>query len=209
MRGAAVAGTVILVSVLLAACAEPVQVTVRPVEVIEDHPTQVKLLPNIKAEGLTDWFFHCRPKIELDSQVNGNQAKVTVIGVNMEVGLTIREQVVAAASPELKAHEKGHATICKRLYSGANALCQELCRGIIGKEFTGEGANPTEAVEAAREKAAHEICEQFLQQTARRADVISEEYDRITVHAQSNLAPSVAIDQAFKEEAKPVPSKRL
>jgi hypothetical protein len=186
-----------------AGCGPAVKVTSHPPDLVIEHPKQlINIGGNRRADGLTEWFFHCRPQIDVDAVVNESASypvvTATVRGAQLEVGLSVKQRLVQPAAPQLIAHEGGHLQICKRIYADAEAVAERACRDLIGKQFTAEGTSRQLAIEAAKEQASRELCRAYRSQTARRADAVSNMYDNITAHAQLSISPQQAIEEAFR-----------
>lgn len=192
-----------LLCLCLSGCAQPAKVVAHQPELEVQYPPKIYLANQREAGGLTLWFYHCRPQFKVDAQMadSGTQATITIRGVTMEIGLSIRELLPANPSKAVLEHEQGHIEICRRIYAQAPTIAREASQTMIGKQFSGGGHSQQEALTAARQAAAHDLCELYSAQTARRADALSAEYDRITFHGIAKVPPAPVVDEVFREES--------
>jgi hypothetical protein len=197
-----------MLAVLLILCCsactqqENVNVITHKPEMTVEHPAEIPLADMQKARGLTQWFFHCRPQIKYDSQVDqSGHATITVRGVTMEIGLSIQQLLPEKSAADVQAHEQGHADVCKRIYADAPAIARECSQELIGKQFSGDGQDTQKAISAAVSAATKSLCENYSSQTANRAQVLSGDFDRITMHGLAKITPSEAVDQVFQQES--------
>ncbi|MCA9804277.1 MAG: hypothetical protein KC777_20045 [Cyanobacteria bacterium HKST-UBA02] len=102
------------------------------------------------SEGLTKWEFKCPAEVDyqlvddVDDQ-GGSFVRIKVTGVRVNLSLPITVYLPENPSEELKMHEAGHVEICKRVYADGEARAEEVARSLVGKVYSGTGADKTTA----------------------------------------------------------------
>ncbi|HEY9789315.1 MAG TPA: hypothetical protein V6D22_02880 [Candidatus Obscuribacterales bacterium] len=191
---------------------DPVRIIAHPPESNVLHAKNIQIDSKHPAQGLTVWYYHCRPQIKFDSRIDKvhHEVNATVRGVTLEVGLTIKQMLPQAASADVVAHEDGHAEICRRVYRDAGAIADECSRRLLGKQFSGGGTTDQQAMAAATAAAQQALCQDYASQTSARADALSAEYDRMTLHGAAKIVAAKAVEQVFNDEPKHVaPSQKV
>jgi hypothetical protein len=192
----------VLVSfVLLTACAETVTVTPHEPDLSVEKGPAVQLGPGRRAEGLTQWYFHCKPELKYTSSFDPEKHNVTVAvtGAKMEIGLSMKQRITGT-NDHVSKHEQGHVDICKKIYADAPAIARGCCLDMVGTYLNAVGVDEKQAAAAAVAIGKQELCRNYLDKTSARVDRISDIYDRISAQRKST-PPEQALKEAFAEEA--------
>lgn len=160
--------------------------------------------------GVTKWKFECpcQVKFKVIEKMNeggGSFVRVKITSVKANLSLPITMWMPDTPPKGLKVHEDGHVRICKKVYEDAEVTAEKIAKGIVGKEYSGNGENMKRACQLASGIAAVDFSNAYEVQVAKKAQVISEIYDYL---CQFNKDPDeVLVDKAFTyyEHGKPRP----
>lgn len=158
--------------------------------------------------GLTKWEFKCPAEIDYSvvdkiDDKGGSFARVKVTGVRVKLELPITVWLPENPSESLKMHEDGHVEICRRVYSEAKGKARSMAQDIIGKVYSGTGANLESACSLAINIPMVEFSGRYETEVARKAQDISEIYDYLNKY--TDIADSELVEKAFAtyEQGKP------
>lgn len=160
------------------------------------------------SEGLTRWEFKCPTEIdytvieEVDDQ-GGSFVRLKVTGMRVNLSLPITVFLPENPSDELREHEAGHVEICRRVYAGGQAKAEELARTLVGKVYSGTGADRKSACALAVNLPLVEFSSLYETAVARKAQDVSEIYDYLDKY--TDIPESDLVEKAFStyEEGKP------
>jgi len=207
---APVFAALILIGSLLstdAAQAQEVQVSVEP-EAYSVQYFDPKHLPNpppplpAGEQAVTDWKFHVGTHFNFailrhDEKPGACQILAKITEDQLILKLQIIIYLPTGANPKLVAHEEGHRRIVQTIYKDAYAITNECGNSILGKEYSGAGADKAAAEHDAVAKMSKEVSACIMQKMNARCARVSEEFDRITGHGNKPIAVDEAIGQAF------------
>lgn len=181
---------------------EPVSIEVKPLTVEKKlYAVGDALKASGAEEANTKWFFHCQTGFDATERWLGDSTapvvELTVVSARIGLSLPVIVYLPDNASTRLKEHEDGHVEICRRVYAKASPLAQDIAKNMIGKTFSGRGANKEEAKEAALRRAGEYFCGSYTKQTADVVDAVSARYDEITDHSRASVDSQLAVEQAF------------
>lgn len=152
--------------------------------------------------GVTEWFYHCRPRFEHHVETSKRNDETFAAVVRIEkVAMVLDLTVKTRCGPKeiTRRHERGHVEICRRIYESlAEKAARRSCQSAIGRQFAGSGRSEKEAIGAAQAAAARFICRQYTRDTASLAEQVAKAYDDITEHGRNKVDPDRAIEQAFR-----------
>ncbi len=174
---------------------EPVIATkyLKPNEIISE------LGPDTKAR--CDFRFELESYMDYDilekAQDNGScLVRLKISTVHARLTLPIEILYPPAPDEKTRAHEMGHATICKRVYLQASSAIKEAAKPVLERTYTGQGANLDEALGEALQIAVNELGEDYNLNTSMVARDIFEIYDFLELGENSNSNDSV--EESFK-----------
>ncbi|MGD9681313.1 MAG: hypothetical protein AB7W16_09020 [Candidatus Obscuribacterales bacterium] len=152
------------------------------------------------SEGLTKWEFKCPTEVDyevvedVDDQ-GGSFVRVKVTGVRVKLSLPITVYLPENPSEELKVHEAGHVEICKRVYADGEAKAEEIARSLVGKVYSGTGADKTTACMLAVNLPLIEFSGLYDSAIARKAQDLSEIYDYLDKY--TDIPEKDLVEKAF------------
>lgn len=126
---------------------------------------------------------------------------VRIDAVQITLHLDIREWVSDASGQKILAHEDGHRIISEHFYDHADAVAAELAHQSLGKIFTADGSDPTDAARKSLTTAARALADAYMQAVRDRSQRVQAAYDKITAHGTNSIDEMDAINQALKEIA--------
>jgi len=109
------------------------------------------------------------------------------------------------ATEKLKEHELGHDTVYAAIWNqSAHKIADNVLRDMVGRHFSGEGADEAARQASAWGKAGDELCRRMngvTDQIVQRMGVVSNRYDQITDHSRNPIESQAGAFQALKEQA--------
>ena len=150
-------------------------------------------------EGLTQWFFHCLPEVDIIADKGkkipgGYSVSVSIHKVRIVVSASVSLYLPVHASPALVAHEQGHVQICKSIYSESALAAQTCGRDLLKRTFVGNAGTQAAANEQATEVARKWFCRKFMALTEDRVQKLSIQYDALTDHGRASIPSSEAVN---------------
>lgn len=171
-------------------------------------PKMPKLTP--PESGVCDFDFTISPK--LGYTVSNNRGTVVEIIVDewdIETTLDVRIWTARGSPAKLLAHEDGHRLICEYYYQNADFIAREVAEPLIGRTFTGRGANRQAAEADATRQAIAALSDEYMNRTRVRASAAQRRYDRLTAHGTRPIGEAEAIAQIVREDPEPSRASRL
>lgn len=152
------------------------------------------------SEGLTKWEFKCPTEVDYQVVENvedqgGSFVRVKVTGVRVNLSLPITVYLPESPSEELRVHEAGHVEICKRVYADAQSRAEEIARSLVGKVYSGTGADKTTACALAVNLPLIEFSGLYDSAIARKAQDLSEIYDYLDKY--TDIPEKDLVEKAF------------
>lgn len=155
--------------------------------------------PDIKAR--CDYKFVLETFMDYDilekAEENGKcLVRLKISTVHARLSLPIEIYYPPSPDEKTKAHEMGHAAICKRVYESAPSVLKEAAKSPLERIYTGQGKNEGEAIGEAIQIAVNELGEEYTFNTSDVAKDIFEIYDFLELSENSNSNDSV--EESFK-----------
>lgn len=155
--------------------------------------------PDTKAR--CDYKFVLESLMDYDilEEVNENNKCLIRLKIStVHASLSLPIEILYPPSPDerTKAHEMGHATICKRVYKNASAAIKDAAKPLLERVYTGQGANKEEALDEALQIALNELGGEYNMQTADVTKDIFEIYDFLELGENTNSNESV--EESFR-----------
>jgi len=113
--------------------------------------------------------------------------------LDISTHLQINIFTLAGAPSKLRAHEEGHREISEHYYRNAEDAVRAAARPLIGRMFTGEGANRKSAEQHAMRQITTALEEGYMTRTRIRSMAANERYDEITQHGLNAIDEAEAI----------------
>jgi hypothetical protein len=160
--------------------------------------------PNFDA--FTLWFYHCFADFQtedehVDDTAGASSVRLKIKSLQVRLSCPVTVWMSHDASALVRAHEKGHVFICRKIYDIAPAVVREAASGVVGMSFNGMGSNIGEARRMAVAQAEGEIAQAFRDKVVGRADQISINYDRLCYDEIARNDQSEATQQKNAEES--------
>ncbi len=134
--------------------------------------------------------------IENVEENNKFLVRLKISTVHARLSLPIEIFYPPTPDERTKAHEMGHATICKRVYSSASDAIKEAAKPLFERIYTGQGSSKAEACEEALQIALNELGSEYNINTADVTKDIFEIYDFLETDEHSNSNDSV--EESFR-----------
>lgn len=122
--------------------------------------------------------------------------RLKISTVHARLSLPIEILYPPAPDERTKAHEMGHATICKRVYSSAQGAIKDAAKLLLERVYTGQGASKEEACDEALQIALNELGSEYNINTSDVTRDIFEIYDFLETDEHSNSNESV--EESFR-----------
>lgn len=180
------------------------------VDVLKSEPTietkyvkQADLLsefgPDVKAR--CDYKFMLESLMDYDIIENVEEnnkflVRIKISTVHARLSLPIEIFYPPAPDERTKAHEMGHAAICKRVYAKASIAVKEAAKPLLERIYTGQGASKEEACDEALQIALNELGNEYSINTADVTRDIFEIYDFLETDEHSDSSESV--EESFR-----------
>lgn len=163
-----------------------------------------KIVTNNISEGVTQWVYLCHPEFQLVKDVKQKQggwfeAAIRLESVTVRLGLTITISLLADASQNTIDHENGHAEICKRVYSTAEAAAQKAAGEAMKKVFSGSGRTEAEAIERCVTEAREFFCSVYSSEVNITTNQVSNIYDAIDRDGPQGSPSIETVEVAFRQ----------
>jgi hypothetical protein len=171
-------------------------------------PKMPKLNP--PESGVCDFDFTISPKLGYTISNNrGTVVEIIVDEWDIETTLDVRIWTARGSPAKLLAHEDGHRIICEYYYQNADFIAREVAEPLIGRTFTGRGANRQAAEADATRQAIAALSDEYMNRTRVRASAAQRRYDRLTAHGTRPIGEAEAIAQIVKEDPEPSRASRI
>lgn len=122
--------------------------------------------------------------------------RLKISTVHARLSLPIEIYYPPSPDEKTKAHEMGHAAICKRVYETAPAVLKVAAKSPLERIYTGQGKNKDEAIGEAVQIAVNELGEEYTFNTSDVTRDIFEIYDFLELSENANSKDSV--EESFK-----------
>lgn len=122
--------------------------------------------------------------------------RIKISTVHARLSLPIEIYYPPSPDEKTKAHEMGHAAICKRVYLNAPIALKEAAKTPLDRIYTGQGKNQEEAIGEAIQIAINELGEEYTFNTSEVTKDIFEIYDFLELSENANSKDSV--EESFK-----------
>lgn len=122
--------------------------------------------------------------------------RIKISTVHARLSLPIEIFYPPSPDEKTRAHEMGHATICKRVYASASNAIKEAAKPLFERIYTGQGRNKDEACDEALQIALNELGSEYNINTADVTKDIFEIYDFLETNENSNSSESV--EESFR-----------
>lgn len=122
--------------------------------------------------------------------------RIKLSTVHARLSLPIEIYYPPSPDEKTRAHEMGHAAICKRVYSTAPSVLKDAAKSPLERIYTGQGKNKDEAVGEALQIAVNELGEEYTFNTSDVTRDIFEIYDFLESDENANSKDSV--EESFK-----------
>ncbi len=179
---------------------EPPAVTVEKLKDIVSKKTDPS--PPDHETARTDWRFSISPEIDFSiadekKQQDGYHLWIVVTGVKLKIALPIATFISDQAPEYVVQHEKGHVSICRRVYANSRQYALDAANSVIGKKFEGFGADRKQALSNALQIVGQEIVSPYKAKTAAVADKVSSLYDQLCQKEDRRKLVEKTIEEAF------------
>lgn len=133
----------------------------------------------------THWHFGFEPDIYYDllkrERVSDGEAiALKIKKINIKLNLDIKMWIPEKASPDVVAHENGHAAICVNQYKNAQSIADEIAVPWIGKEVGAQGIDFETTLKRVLNEVKHDMAGKYNAETLEKANVIGGLYDQMT-----------------------------
>jgi hypothetical protein len=166
-------------------------------------------------DAYTLWFYHCFADIQMqpvdaDDTIGASSAHFVVKNIQLRLSCPINIWLPRNAQAVVRDHEDGHSEICKKVYLLAPAVARKAAEDILGKSYSGMGANLAEAKQVAMSAAKEDIAQAFRSGVIERADEISVLYDDFAARQMRHdmsLPQKPLAEAAYQRVIKRVPQE--
>ncbi|HSU68417.1 MAG TPA: hypothetical protein VLJ39_16175 [Tepidisphaeraceae bacterium] len=168
------------------------------------HPPADMPPLNANEAAITQTDFECGAAVAyqvMDRKPGAHDCETTIQVRSVTVTLQLRIVIwlPRQATPKLGAHEEGHRRIAERVYEGAEPIARKAAAKLDGATLRGQATDCQAAEKQSVNRAADQINQSYLDQTAKPASRINDIYDDLTGHGtKAEPAEDEAIRQAFE-----------
>jgi hypothetical protein len=142
----------------------------------------------------------CDTTFELSAGIGYSVEVLGPTSINLwvdDLDITTRQRIniytIRGAPAKLLAHEEGHREISEHYYKNAVTALRTVAAPLIGRMFTGSGADRAAAEKDAVNKVLHVLESAYMLRTRMRSVAANERYDEITEHGLNAVDEADAI----------------